>query len=87
MGCDQQYSLKIDANAAIVEQRIALTWRAVAGKGFVAALRLDQEAQQFALGRAGEDIVTDSRFSPRQVQLGWLAALSLITRPWNFKKP
>src|SRR5208282_3038468 len=43
---------KIGAYAAIVEQGIALARRAVAGDRFAAALRLDQKAQQLALGRA-----------------------------------
>src|SRR6516162_1632503 len=59
---------KIGADTAIVEQRIALTWRPVAGKGFVAALRLDQEAQQFALSRA--NLFGKSGISLKPVQAG-----------------
>ena len=43
---------KIGPDAAIVEQSVALARCTITGKGFPAALRLNQEAQQLALGRA-----------------------------------
>src|SRR6516164_4476377 len=59
---------KIEADTAIVEQRIALTWRPVAGKGFVATLRLDQEAQQFALSRTNP--ISESGIGLKPMQAG-----------------
>ena len=67
---------KIGADAAIIKQRIALTWRPIAGKGFVATLRLDQEAQQFALSRTNPMSESDIGLKPVQAGLA-LAAKQL----------
>ena len=67
---------KIDADTAIVEQSIALTWRSIAGKRFVAALRLDQEAQQFALSHANP--IGESGVSLKPVQAGLTFAVKQL---------
>jgi hypothetical protein len=59
---------EIGTDAAIVEQRIAFARRAVADKGFAVALRLDQEARQFALVRANP--IGEIRIGPNPVQTG-----------------